>query len=162
MLLTLWFLLVPIHPPVIEDNYVRNVELVDVIDGDTLDLDIDLGWGIHLKQRVRLVGLDAPEVRGDERKAGLYVEDVVEKLVTRPGVRLTLKSDRYSRDMYGRTLGVVYVDGISINKLLVDQKYAWETDKDGAVIGERSLDRLTGIPPLYKYSSGAKKMAPKK
>ena len=82
-----------------------------VVDGDTLDLDLDLGFSITLRQRVRLIGLDAPEVRtrdAAEKARGLQAQRFVVEWLQRPGlvwVRTT------KDDKYGRMLADLYREG---------------------------------------------------
>ena len=54
----------------IRDEYCRAARVHRVLDGDTLDIDIDLGWGLTFRERVRLANVDAPEVRGAEKAYG--------------------------------------------------------------------------------------------
>jgi micrococcal nuclease len=80
----------------------RLASVARVVDGDTLDLDLDLGFSVTLRQRVRLIGIDAPEVRtrDDAEKArGLQAQRFVVEWLQRPGlvwVRTT-KDDKYGR-----------------------------------------------------------------
>lgn len=55
------------------------VEVVNVVDGDTLDLEIDLGFGIFTRQRIRLARINAPEVRGPEKLLGNEAESALVK-----------------------------------------------------------------------------------
>jgi micrococcal nuclease len=93
--------------------------LVDrVVDGDTFAGVIDLGFRIRMEVRVRLLGVDAPEVRNaksdDERQAGLQAAEFVAELVT--GVECVLVSSRV--DAFGRALGRVLADGVDVNREL--------------------------------------------
>ncbi len=76
--------------------------LVKVVDGDTLDLDLDLGFSLVLRQRVRLYGLDAPEIRSKdpaEKAKGLESQAFVSGWFARPGAVLvrTVKEEKYGR-----------------------------------------------------------------
>jgi micrococcal nuclease len=81
---------------------VRLKALARVVDGDTLDLDLDLGFSLVLRQRVRLLGLDAPEIRSKdpaEKAKGLESQAFVSQWFTKPGEVLvrTTKEEKYGR-----------------------------------------------------------------
>ena len=102
-----------------------------VVDGDTIDVDIDLGFNISFFQRVRLAGIDTPESRTtdkNEKVLGLEVKkrlDEILKAATKVVIR-TEKPD--STEKYGRILGWVFVDDqkTSINEDLIKDGFAWE------------------------------------
>lgn len=80
----------------------RLASVARVVDGDTIDLDLDLGFSITLRQRVRLIGIDAPEVRtrdAAEKARGLATAAHVVDWFERPGQVLvtTTKDDKYGR-----------------------------------------------------------------
>jgi len=108
--------------------------ITKVIDGDTIDATIDLGFSIHTKQRFRLAGIDAPESYGKNKcSAGFTAKRVViEKLLDK---EVTITSN--GKDKYGRWLGTIYVvfdEGLTnFNEWLV--KYGFAKDYDG---GKRS------------------------
>jgi len=77
-----------------------------VIDGDTYDFLIDLGFGITYKDRLRLYGVDTPEVRGVERPQGLAVKEQVIKLIL--GKEVTLISHKW-KGKYGRFIAEVRI-----------------------------------------------------
>jgi micrococcal nuclease len=99
----------------------------EVYDGDTITCDVDCGFGVTLvKQKIRLIGINAPEVRGDERDAGVISRDALrEKILNK---RVTLKTLKDSKEKYGRYLATILLkeDGhvIDINKWLVENNYA--------------------------------------
>ena len=86
--------------------YDYNFKLVRVVDGDTVDVDIDLGFGTWLrKQRIRLQGIDAPESRTrdlEEKKFGLLAKEKLQTLLATARVLRTFKDDR---GKFGRILG---------------------------------------------------------
>lgn len=92
-----------------------NAIVDNVVDGDTVDLSIDLGFDIWHKSRVRLVGIDTPEKWYDYGK--VVKEYVKEKLESKPVQIASTKPDKY-----GRYLTDIYVDGIegSFNQHLID------------------------------------------
>tara|TARA_Y100000593_G_scaffold27028_2_gene53858 strand:+ start:4418 stop:4846 length:429 start_codon:yes stop_codon:yes gene_type:complete len=104
--------------------YEYNVTVTKVVDGDTVDVDIDLGFGMtYKKQRVRLMGIDTPESR---------TRDLVEKLFGKAskkhlkellsGGDITLVS--HDKGKFGRILGELYVEGKSINQQMIDEYHA--------------------------------------
>lgn len=104
------------------------LEVCKVVDGDTVDLVLDLGFSLTLKQRVRLAGLDAPETLSkdaEERKLGFEAKEFAQAWLTSKmavGVSITTSKD----DKYGHILGtLVSRDGSNLNQLLVHKGYAW-------------------------------------
>lgn len=95
-----------------------------VIDGDTLCLDVDVGYKCWIKDTVvRLYGINTPEVRGEERPLGLRVKAIVtEELLDKEIVIRSFKGD--DQDKYGRWLVYVYLDGENYNQSLVDRGLA--------------------------------------
>jgi len=93
-----------------------------VVDGDTIDVVLDLGFDILYKSRVRLFGIDTPESRTrnkDEKArgkmAGAFLEEAIED-----GEKIVIQTKlKDSRGKFGRVLGDVVVDGININQLMV-------------------------------------------
>ena len=102
-------------------------EVTKIVDGDTVDVIIDLGFGLTKKERVRVAGIDAPETRTrdlSEKALGLEAKEFIrEKLDTDNIIIRTEKEGKY-----GRILGWLYTDeySISINEIMVIKGYAWE------------------------------------
>ena len=99
-----------------------------IVDGDTVDVDIDLGFDIHVKHRIRLYGIDAPETRTrdlEEKKRGFAAKDRVVELCP-VGTRLKVRTMKDTTGKYGRVLGELYLDDQpqSLNKMLVDEGLA--------------------------------------
>jgi micrococcal nuclease len=100
--------------------YIYKAELVRVVDGDTVDLIIDLGFDTSRKERFRLYGIDAPELRtkgGKEAKAWLW--EVLQPLEA-IYVQTIQLSTKAKRDKYGRFLAVLYgeLGDIDANRLM--------------------------------------------
>jgi len=94
-------------------------------DGDTVTVIIDLGMGISITERVRLYGINAPELRGAERVDGLKSRDALRKLILNKEVRLeTIKNDKKGK--YGRLIGILYLGDLNVNKWMVKNNYAVE------------------------------------
>ena len=88
--------------------YIYKAELIRVVDGDTVDLIIDLGFDTSRRERFRLYGIDAPELRTKEGKAAkAWLEDALMPL--EPFYIQTIQlSTKAKRDKYGRFLAVLY------------------------------------------------------
>lgn len=94
-----------------------------VYDGDTVTVDVDLGFGIWLRgQKIRLFGVDAPEVRGEERESGLKSRDWLRNEVLEKSV--VLETVRDKKGKYGRWLGILFLSGENVNKKLISQGLA--------------------------------------
>ena len=98
-----------------------------VVDGDTCDVVLDLGFNILHKCRVRLFGIDTPESRTrdlDEKARGIlaknYLKDAIET-----GKKVVIQTKlKDSKGKFGRVLGDVVVDGININQSMIDDYHA--------------------------------------
>ena len=110
------------------EYYVRKVE--NVVDGDTIDVLIDLGFDILFASRVRLAGIDTPESRTKdlaEKALGLEAKEYLKKHF-KDAKSVILKTEKMdSSEKYGRILGWVYIDGntISLNDMMINDGYAW-------------------------------------
>lgn len=98
-----------------------------IIDGDTFDCILDLGFDVLLEARVRMAGIDTPESRTRdkvEKKFGLaskaYLKDKMNK-AENIIVRTELDNEK---GKFGRVLGTVYLDGVNINQQMIDEGYA--------------------------------------
>lgn len=101
--------------------YNYNAIVIDIYDGDTWTLDIDLGFECWLRnQKIRLYGIDTPELRGAEREDGILVRDYCREKWPR-GTKILLRSIKDSKGKYGRWLGYLIdlKSGININDHLV-------------------------------------------
>ena len=103
--------------------YEYKAHVTKVYDGDTITCDIDLGFGIHLKkQSIRLLYIDTPEVRGEEREQGLIVRDIVAEKILDKDIIIRTSKDRKGK--YGRWLGEIIVDGLNLNEWLLNNGHA--------------------------------------
>ena len=112
------------------DKHIYSAKLVRVVDGDTADAMIDLGFNVWVKNRIRFMGVDAWESRTrnlEEKEKGLaakaYVKDLLEN--SDEG-KFVLKS--YGVGKYGRVLADLFIKGHdkSINELLIENGHAYE------------------------------------
>ena len=97
-----------------------------VIDGDTIDVDIDLGFSITITQRVRLQGIDAAETRTKdlvEKEKGLVAKEWLEKELSREGEWII---ETTKEDKYGRILGTLYLvgDPVTVNERMLNEGIA--------------------------------------
>ena len=88
--------------------YEYRAKLVKVVDGDTLDLEVDLGFGVKKVDRFRLAGINTPELnRKDEREAGLAAKAFVEEWFE-DGVELYIETQKDKQGKYGRYIATVW------------------------------------------------------
>ena len=111
--------------------YEYRVKIVKIIDGDTVDVDIDLGFGVWMhKERVRLFGIDTPESRTsdlEEKKYGLAAKKFLTNMLDDEG-GIILKTHKDKTGKFGRILGELwrttnYADQ-SINNYMIDKHHA--------------------------------------
>ena len=94
-----------------------------VYDGDTITVDIDLGFDVVLKgQKIRLLKINAPEVRGKERIEGLKSRDALRKKIGNKWIKLKTHQDKKGK--YGRWLGEIWHEEECVNDWLVLEGYA--------------------------------------
>ena len=113
--------------------YEYKAEVRRVVDGDTVDVTIDCGFNIHIKERVRLSGIDAPECRTrdlEEKKRGLAAKARLEEILESFGETIIIKTFIDKKGKYGRLLGRLYqyVRGQtqSANQMLLEEGHAVE------------------------------------
>jgi micrococcal nuclease len=110
------------------EYYVRKVE--NVVDGDTIDVLIDLGFDILFQSRVRLAGIDTPESRTKdlkEKALGIESKEYLKKAL-KDAKSVVIKTEKMdSSEKYGRILGWVYINGdtVSLNDMMINDGYAW-------------------------------------
>lgn len=107
--------------------YEYSAKLDRVVDGDTVDAFIDLGFDIWVKKRIRLYGIDAPESRTrdlEEKKRGIAAKNRLIELFNEADGHFVLKSHGIGK--YGRCLGEIYINNIStsVNKQLIIEQHA--------------------------------------
>ena len=113
--------------------YEYRCKVVHIVDGDTVDVDIDLGFGVWMKkQRIRLYGIDTPESRTrdlEEKKYGLAAKKFLTGMLD-DEASITLKTHKDKEGKFGRILGELwrntdYADQ-SINEHMIEQNHAVE------------------------------------
>ena len=125
-------------PPSRKSCYNFRVTKIDkVLDGDTIDVTIDLGFDLYKKERVRIAGVDTPEKRTrdlEEKALGIDATNWLKEKLTE-----TIKGDeellirtelKGGVGKYGRLLGWLYIGDatISLNEQMIEEGYAWEYD----------------------------------
>ena len=131
------------------EYYVKKVS--KVVDGDTIDVDIDLGFDISFSSRVRLAGIDTPESRTTdkmEKALGLeakgYLKNEIES-----AKKIVIKTEKMdSSEKYGRILGWVFLDDstVSLNEKMIADGYAW------GYLGETKVKDFDALAKARKKS----------
>ena len=115
--------------------YTYNIRLLRVVDGDTIDAEIDLGFDVKIKKRIRFMGINAPESRTrdlEEKARGLAAKDRVKQLLE--GCK-NIQLHSHGIGKFGRCLGEIHIDIVdgsekltleSLNKLLISEGHAVE------------------------------------
>jgi len=124
-----------------KDPYIYRIRsIAKVVDGDTIDANIDLGFDISLNKRIRLAGIDTPESRTKdeyEKKLGLESKEWLKKHLEGAKDIIVKTELPDSTEKYGRIIGHLYIGDAevsavnrkkSINNQMIDEGYAWEYD----------------------------------
>ena len=111
----------------LNNMYEYRAKVIDVYDGDTITVELDLGFKIKKEEKIRLAGINTPEVRGEERELGLTSRDRLRELILGKDIVITTfkdKKGKYGR--YGRYIADIYLEGDEscINDLLVSEGLA--------------------------------------
>ena len=115
----------------------RVTEINRLVDGDTIDVTIDLGFDLYKKERVRVAGIDTPEKRTralEEKALGIdatnYLKKKLEDTIAGDD-ELTIRTElKGGMGKYGRLLGWLYVgeSNVSLNEIMITEGYAWAYD----------------------------------
>ena len=152
-----------------------DVTVIKVLDGDTIDVDIDLGFGVCLKdERVRIMGIDTPESRTSDRVEDLFGEAAKARLkeLMKDGGKLITTEDKHGEDMkgkFGRILGDFRVpDGRKVTDIMIEEGHCVpyfggsKEDTQAAHIKNRERLLAEGIVTQKDYDAAVEKMAKKK
>ncbi|NDB60448.1 nuclease [bacterium] len=129
----------------------RVKKVTGVVDGDTIDVDIDLGFNVSFSQRVRLAGIDTPESRTSdkfEKTLGIEAKEYL-KYKLKDAKLVVIKTEKPdSSEKYGRILGWLYVDGdtVSVNDHMIEDGYAW------GYLGETKVKDFAALAAQRKKS----------
>lgn len=101
-----------------------------IVDGDTLDVNVSMGFDISIKVRIRLFGVDTPEIHGVKKKSREYKcgQDSLDfvQAIVKEGDWIELKIKQSVKEKYGRWLALAYLgDGKCLNTLLIEQGYCY-------------------------------------
>ena len=113
-----------------QEKFCYPITITKVYDGDTVTCDIDLGFKIKLyKQKIRLFGINTPEIRGSSREQGIISKNKLKELILDKKVKLYSIKDKKGK--YGRWLGILCVENldksiINCNKILLEDGFAKE------------------------------------
>lgn len=106
--------------------YTYRATILDVYDGDTVTALVDLGFRISFEIKIRLSGIDTPELRGADRPQGLIARDRLRELILGREVILEIEKDK--QEKFGRWLGTIYLnqpgENISVNEILIKEGLA--------------------------------------
>jgi micrococcal nuclease len=127
-----------------------------VIDADTFDILIDLGFNIYKKERVRLARLDTPESRtsnNEEKIVGMSLKKKIEELILNKKVYLTTEKKENNHEKYGRYLADIYLDindSKSFNDFLLEEGFARSYSGESKKEWEKNqlqniLKKITGV-----------------
>jgi len=104
-----------------------------IVDGDTIDVTIDLGFSININQRVRVAGIDSPEKRtrdAAEKALGIDATEWMTKRINEAPELIIKTAVEGSMGKYGRVLGWLFVgeDDVSLNEQMINEGFAWKYD----------------------------------
>lgn len=122
----------------------RVKQVLKVLDGDTIDVEIDLGFDISITKRVRLAGIDTPESRTAdkmEKSFGLESKAMLKQVLSAAKLVVIKTEKPDSTEKFGRVLGWLYLDGanLSVNETMIASGYAWSYLGDAKV---KNFDEL--------------------
>jgi len=107
--------------------YEYKCKVLRVVDGDTVDVDIDLGFGVWMhKERVRIVGIDSPESRTRdliEKRFGLAAKEFLRSLMP-VGSTVIVRTQKDKTGKFGRILGDFIIDGERLSDLMIKENHA--------------------------------------
>lgn len=107
--------------------YEYKAKIIDVYDGDTFTFEVDLGFSIKVTEKIRLAGINTPEVKGVEKERGFEVRDFVREKILGKEVKIRV----YKKGKFGRYVAeVILDDGTDLTKLLLDKQMGKEFMKD--------------------------------
>lgn len=102
--------------------YQYKAKIIDVYDGDTVTAVVDLGFLHFQEMKLRLYGIDTPELRGEEREQGIIVRDILRDMILDKEVIINSYKDKQGK--YGRYLATILLNNLNINQWLLDEGHA--------------------------------------
>ena len=107
--------------------YEYKAKLIKVVDGDTIDAYIFLGFNVNIKERIRLMGIDTPESRTRnkaEKSWGMAAKNRLKELLKETKGEFTLTTKIQKKGKFGRVLGTIIIDGKDANQTLMEEQLA--------------------------------------
>lgn len=109
-------------------HYVYRAKVIKIIDGDTIDVDLDLGFNITARKRLRFLGIDTFELRGEEKEKGILARNRLEELLSNKEVFVQTEMDEKGK--YGRVLAWIWILSeetlINVNEQLLREEHGTE------------------------------------
>lgn len=116
-------------------NYIYKCTVTRVVDGDTVDANIDLGFNMFTKDRIRLMGIDTPESRTRNKHEKIHglasktrLKELLKEAENIPGKRgkkqVYLQTSKQGKGKFGRILGTLWVNGQNVNDVLIAENHA--------------------------------------
>ena len=133
----------------------RVTEISKVVDGDTVDLVLDLGFGLYKKERVRVAGIDSPESRTRDKKEkeyGLAAKAFLKGMLSDCN-GLVVRTEKDGK--YGRMLGWLYKEDLCINHRMIEAGYAWTYDGGKKLEGDDRFLALDEARSKYNEIHGS-------
>ena len=111
--------------------YEYKAKIVDVYDGDTFTFEVDLGFSITVKEKIRLAGINTPEVRGKSKPEGIMVRDYVRSMILGKEVMIQV----FKKGKFGRYVAYVFFDNLTgipcnLTEHLLEKNYGKEFMSD--------------------------------
>jgi len=107
-------------------QYTYKALTTDVYDGDTVTVEIDLGFKINFTEKIRLLGINAPEMKGTDKAKGTKSRDALRKMILKK--EIIIKTEKDKKEKYGRYLGTIFIEKnskwICVNEWMVKNKFA--------------------------------------
>ena len=109
--------------------YEYKVKITRVLDGDTVDAEISLGYNVYITERIRFMGIDTPESRTrnlKEKKLGLAAKARLKEILKENKGNIILRTSKEGKGKFGRILGtlLIYDGKTSVNQMLIDEGHA--------------------------------------
>ena len=105
--------------------YQYKAMLLNVVDGDTVDMDVDMGFNVRIKQRLRLLGINTAEINAKDAADRQLAIDAKQFVLGHISVGTTYIINTYKGDKYGRLLAEIYLSpGVTLNDLLLQNTLA--------------------------------------
>jgi len=102
--------------------YEYRAKIISIYDGDSITAEVDLGFNIKITEKFRLSGLNAPELKGEERNSGLISRDKLRDKIL--GKKVVIKTFKDSKEKYGRYIAEIYLEKENINEWLISEGLA--------------------------------------